>query len=125
MATRVLPDEVIAIMDTTLGEDDVQPYCDSAHVFVDALLASAGLTETILKEIEKWMAAHMVSLSKERQSKEEGAGTAYIKYAGEWAKGLEQTSYGQMAIALDPSGTLSNLSKGKGKAYTFAIPSFS
>lgn len=124
MATRILPIEVIEIMDTALTELEVLPYCDSANVFVDAVLASAGLPEEVLKEIEKWTAAHMISISKERQAKEEGAGGAYIKYAGEWTNGMQQTSYGQMAIALDPSGTLVNLAKGKGRAFTYAIPSF-
>lgn len=125
MAARVTPEEVIEIMDTALDETTVEPYCNSANVFVNAVLSTAGLDETVLKEIEKWTAAHMIAMTKERQSKEEGAGTAFIKYAGEWGKGMLQTSYGQMAIALDPSGTLENLSKGKGKAYTYAIPSFS
>jgi hypothetical protein len=37
---------------------------------------------------------------------------------------MEQTSYGQMAITLDYSGTLANLAKGKGQATTFAVTSF-
>lgn len=124
MATRVLAEEVIAIMDTSLEETVVEPYCDSANVFVNAALGTKGLTEIILKEIEKWIAAHMIAISKERQARDEGAGTAYIKYAGEWKMGLQQTSYGQMAIALDTSGTLVNIAKNKGLAYSYAVPSF-
>ena len=124
MAARVTSEEVIEIMDTALDESAVDPYCDSANVFVNATLASQGLTETVLKEIEKLIAAHMVAITKERQSKEEGAGTAFIKYAGEWKQGLSMTSYGQMAITLDPSGTLENISKGKGKASIYAVTSF-
>lgn len=124
MAARVTPDEVIAIMDTALDATAVTPYCESANVFVEATLGNSGLSESVLKEIEKWVAAHMIAITKERQTKEEGAGTAYIKYAGDWKQGLSMTSFGQMAISLDPSGTLENIAKGKGKASMYAVPSF-
>ncbi len=124
MAARVTEEEVLLIMDSALTEEAVESYVISANVFITNTLGSAGLSEALLKEIERWTAAHMIALSKERQSKEESAGTAAIKYAGQWGKGMEQTSYGQMAITLDSTGTLANLAKGKGQAYTYAVTSF-
>jgi hypothetical protein len=57
-------------------------------------------------------------------SKEEGAGGAYIKFAGDWGRGLDGTSHGQMAVMLDTTGTLAALVQRKGRAYLKAIPNF-
>ena len=80
--------------------------------------------DAVIEEIEKWIAAHMVTITRERVAREEGAGGAYIKYAGEWGAGLASTSYGQMAINLDTSNTLQALSEGKRTAMSRAIVSF-
>jgi hypothetical protein len=118
---RVASDEVLEILDTELEAYQIDPYITSASVFIDSQTALASLDESLLKEMERWLAAHMVASTKERQSKEEGAGGAYIKYAGYWALGLDGTSYGQTLLALDPTGTFSNLSKRKGQASTYAV----
>jgi hypothetical protein len=124
MATRVTASEVLAIMDSALAESDISAFLISANVFVTNNLESSGLSESVLKEIERWVTAHMVAITKERQSKDEGAGTAYIKYTGQWGEGLLQTSYGQMAINLDSSGILANLANNKMKASIFVVPEF-
>lgn len=124
MATRVTAAEVIEILDTSLTGTDVLPFVTSANIFVTASLTGKGLSDDNLKEIERWVCAHMVASTKERQSKKEEAGGAKIEYAGYWGQGLSGTSYGQMAITLDPTGTLSSLSVGKQMAYIKAIPQF-
>lgn len=124
MAKRVNADEVKAIIDTTLTSTVINSYITSANVYVDEVLTGKGLSDAILKEIERWLSAHMIASTKERQSKEEGAGGAFIKYTGYWSTGLLGTSYGQMAVSLDSSGTLDALTKGKGTVSTQAIPQF-
>jgi len=123
MALRVTEEEVLEIMDTSLTEDEVTPYITSANAFVTALLTTVT-DATVLKEVERWVTAHMIASTKERMSKEEEAGGAKIKYAGYWGTGLNGTSYGQMAIALDTSRTLAALANGKQFATTRAIPQF-
>jgi hypothetical protein len=121
---RTTVDDVINILDNTSLDDDViEGYINSANVFVTATLGTT-LTVAVLTEIEKWIAAHMITMTRERQSKEEDAGSAKIKWSGEWGKGLLFTSYGQMAVSMDTTGALNNIAKGKSNAWIYAIPNF-
>lgn len=122
---RTTVDKVIELLDeATVDEDIVESILESASVFVTAQLSSKITNLSLLTEIERWVAAHMVASTRERVSKEEGAGGAYIKYIGEWGKGLDGTSHGQMAIMLDTTGTLAALVQRKGQASMKAIPNF-
>jgi hypothetical protein len=79
-------------------------------------------TSDNLKEIERWLTAHMISISRERQTLKEEAGTVSVTYAGSFGEGLKATSYGQTVLALDTTGKMASLS---GKAVSiYAIPSF-
>ena len=123
MATRVTAAEVLEIMpaNTKLTSVTILPYITTANVFVTNALDGA-LDETILTEIERWLAAHMATVVRERLSKEAGAGGAYIKYAGVWEDELSSTQFGQMVLMLDTSNTLRNLKDGRKQARTYAIP---
>lgn len=118
---RCTPDEVkIILNDTTLSNDSIQSYIVTASTLVNTALGS-GQT-SVLKEIEKWLAAHLIAVTKERIATEEEAGGAKIKYAGSYGKGLQSTSYGQMVLTLDTTGRLASL-MGK-SAKVEAIKSF-
>lgn len=117
---RITEEDVLSIMDNDLTEGSIEPYVISANVFVTQHLGGK-LSDDVLKEVERWIAAHMVATTKDRQIKETGADNAYIKYTGYWSEGLNATSYGQMAIALDSTGTLALLAKGKKGVYTYAV----
>lgn len=114
--------DVQDIMGITLSSTYVDKYIKSANALVNQALASASLEEDTLTEIEMWIAAHMISVTRERQAKKEGAGGAEIEYTGEYGLGLNSTSFGQMAIALDSTGTLADLASGKKKATFYTIP---
>jgi len=121
MAVRVTEAEVKALLDdTTLTDPQVLAFITSANVLVNTALGT-GVTD-ILKEIEKWLACHMIAITRERQAKKEEAGGAKIEYTGVTGEGLKMTSYGQMVIALDTSGIMASLS---GKTLQiYAIKSF-
>lgn len=123
MAARVTDEEVLAILpeETAVSYENIQPFIDSANVFVTDLL-EGKLAESVLAEIEKWIAAHMASVVNDRAIKEAGAGGAYVKYAGIWGEELSATQFGQMALMLDTTNTLRNLKQGKMKAWTYAVP---
>lgn len=122
---RTTTDLVTNILDeTTLDEDVIEAYINSANVFVTAYLGTKGLSDDLLANIEMWLAAHMIVVTRERAIKEAGAGGAYVKYAGEWGEGLLGSTYGQMAVNLDTSGTLINLAKQKSSAWSKAVPNF-
>ena len=110
--------------ETVLDDTTIESFIDSANVFVTNAFSGLTVGATILAEIERWVSAHMIVSTRERVALKEGAGTAYIHYAGEWGKGLLGTSYGQMAVTLDTTGTLADLAKIKSKASIRAIPNF-
>lgn len=123
---RTTLDKVIEILDnTTLDDDIITSIINSANVFVTESLVGKGLSDAILAEIERWLAAHMIVSSRERLAAKEGAGGAFIEYAGQWGEGLLSTSYGQTAMMMDTSGTLLAIAKGKSAARIVAVTSFS
>jgi len=122
---RTTIEEVIKILDNTgLSDAILTAFVDSANVFVTQSLGSTSLSATVLTEIEKWIAAHMVAITRERTAQKEGAGGAEITYTGKWGEQLRATNYGQMAITLDTTGTLDELSNGRRSATIQAITSF-
>lgn len=105
---RTTIEDVKDIIDTELDDSRIERHMTTANVLVDSNLAGR-LSEEELTEIETWLAAHYIALTSERVAKKEGAGGASIEYAGEFGAGLSATQYGQVAIALDASGTLASL----------------
>ena len=122
MALRATELEVQVIMDTTLTTEEIKPFLIAANVFVTQSLDGVSLSNDTLKQLEIWLAAHFISVGKERVAKEAGAGGAYIKYAGEWGIGLNSTPYGQVALNLDTSKTLQELQKAKSAPIIYAVP---
>lgn len=101
-------DEVRAIIPTTIPDEDMVHFIEFADAMMD-VLRETDLPPKIMKEINRWMTAHLIASSRERQAREEGAGGAYIKYTGMSYTGLRGTTYGQQAIALDTTGTLNTI----------------
>lgn len=122
---RTTIDDVKNILDdTSLDDTVIEGFINSANVFVTETLGTKGLSADLLMNIEMWISAHMITVTRERAYKEAGAGGAYVKYAGQWGEGLLGSTYGQMAAALDLSGTLTNIAKQKSVAWTKAVPNF-
>lgn len=117
-------DDVKVLISTELTDTEITAFIDSASAFYDANLSSAGLSEALQDQITKWMTAHMIATTRERVAIEEGAGGASIKYSGTFGEGLKSTSYGQMCITLDSSGTLLAIANGKKLVYVYTIPAF-
>jgi len=104
MSVRVTATEVKAILeDTALTDLAVDAYIVSANAMVNEIMATTD-TSDLLKELERWLTAHMIAISKERQTIKEEAGTAKATYANIYGQGLKATSYGQMVLSLDTSG---------------------
>lgn len=84
-----------------------------ASMVVNSVLAECTiLSDEELTGIEKWLTAHMIASSGLcRQTTEETLGEASVKYAGEWGKKMESTSFGQMVLTLDRCGAFANTGK--------------
>ena len=122
---RTTVDDVKNILDNTgLTDAVITAFINDANIFVTAHLTGEGLDDDELESIEKWIAAHMITITRERMAAKEGAGGAEITYIGKWGEGLMSTPYGQMAIELDTSDTLLKLAQGKKEASSRAVESF-
>lgn len=85
---------------------DFQPFIAVATAFVDDIeAADASVGDGRLETIEQLVAAHLACLRYPRLSKKEIGPMAETR-AGETGMGFDATSYGQQAVALDPTGTL-------------------
>lgn len=109
MATRVTPAEVKDIIDTDLTDLRIQAMIDGANQIITKVLGSAGLAEELLKEIERWLSAHYIAATFERQAIHEVAGPAEQKFSDVFKAGLDSTTYGQTAKGLDPTGALADM----------------
>lgn len=106
---RVTEAQVTAILDTDL--DDLSPFITAASLVVDRVAAAdSTLAAADLLEIERWLAAHFAAIRDERAHSQR-QGDSSVTYQGKTGKGLEFTSYGQQAMALDPTGILRTLGK--------------
>ena len=118
---RVSADEVREIITTALLDPAIDAYIAIANPMVTNTV-TCGLAASILKEIERWLTAHMIAITNDRTTTEEKLGEATVKYAGVYGEGLKGTSYGQMVLLLDTCGSFANL--GKKSASIKSITSF-
>lgn len=112
--------DVKLILDTDLSDAIVEAFIDDANLLVTNVLGSSSLSSATLQSIEKWISAHFIASTRDRQAQEEEVKDARIKYTGKYKTGLESTSYGQQALALDTSGLLLKSFTTK-KATLFAV----
>jgi len=114
MTRKVTGEEVKQIINTALTEDEVDPFINVAHLMIEEHLAGVtSLSDDLLMEIERWLAAHFVEIRTPsvRSKGVDGANTVYqIGYLGQ---GLNATRYGQMVLLLDSTGTLAAIGKRK------------
>lgn len=98
------------------GVRDLSPFIETASALVDDVVDCASekditISDTRAELIERWLAAHAYALS-DQTYKSKSTDSASASFHGETGKGIESTKYGQMALSLDPSGCLKELSAG-------------
>ena len=102
-------EQLVNAFDTdSIDMDEVDSYIDTASVMVDSYLLNKGITEALLSQIEKYVAAHLYSIKHRYLIEEEIAG-AKGKTGFKGGVGLSGTPYGQTAITLDFTGTLAKI----------------
>lgn len=97
---------------------DVAVFTDAAILIVTEELGSSGLSAERLNLIATYLAAHYISLSDPDRdfslsSRQVGEVKEAFKDSG---KGFEATVFGQQALSLDTTGSLTAMSNKKGKA---------
>lgn len=111
MAIRVTTDEVEEIIDTRLSEARITVCIETASNLVDTQCEGEGLSDTTLKSIERWLAAHFVAVVEPRIEREK-ADVVSASYVHSVDLYLASTVWGQQAMLLDTSGNLSDLNDG-------------
>lgn len=113
MAWRVTQEDVRELIETDT-ELNLAPFIDTATALTDYVSGQdtlSVLTTALLKEIEKYLAAHFYEHRDQMYSSKK-TGDANAKFQGEWGMGLDSSKWGQTAKMLDITGTLTALSKG-------------
>jgi len=116
---RVTPAEVAAIMSETTDFGDVTPQITIANLTVTNVITDPSMSAAELKEIERWLSAHFIAVGdKSMTVKSEKADVVSQSFFGKLGLRLDNTKYGQQAIAADRSGALARLNDGKKAAAT-------
>jgi hypothetical protein len=106
MALRCSPTEVKELLDTTLTETQVLPFLLAASLLLDTHLINAGLSVALMRELERWLAAHFVCIRDPLFMQASTDGQSMTFQRGPAKDGLKATSYGQQVLLLDPTGIL-------------------
>lgn len=109
MPKRTSATAVLAIIETDLTEDQVQPFIETANIEINGALLSyvPAFTAAELEMIERWLAAHIIAIFDPRANKESADGLSFT-YEGSTGEGLSGSKYGQQVKRLDRSGRLSS-----------------
>lgn len=103
---------------------DVSAFLEIAQNFADELLSGKGLSEDTLDSIVIYLTAHLLVLTEEggglRRQKMGDSDESY-RVPGDKETGFSQTRFGQMAMILDPTGTLAGIGANNGLKAKFEI----
>ena len=93
------------------------PFIDTANAIVSrvatmAVAAGFTLSTAELELIERWLSAHAYVMNDQVAKNRSFAGGVSATYQGEQGMYFEASKYGQMAMALDFSGSLRKISRG-------------
>lgn len=104
---RTSKSQVLAFIQTSVT--DITPYALMAHSLIDELLVPLNeLDEQRLTQIETLLTCHFIFVY-ERTARLETAGPVTAQYDGATSMVFMASIQGQMALALDTTGTLAGL----------------
>lgn len=111
MTTRVDPTEVQRVIKTKLDDSDIYEHIQVANRLVTDLLVGKGMSADRLRDVELYLAAHFISMKDQDagQTVSKSAGETEATYGGNLSEALSHTRYGQQALILDTSGTLTSV----------------
>ena len=119
MAARVTVEDLKKILPTEAKDDDVSIFITNANLLVDEELLSQGVSESRLKLIELYLAAHFWIITSEKGGltrQKIGDSEDFFQAWTNTEKGLQATRYGQQASMMDTTGKLAALATGRLRA---------
>ena len=102
---------VRTVMSTGLEDVEIEGIIEVANRMVTNIMSGEAVAEEVLTDIETWLTAHLIAIGKERQTKDERVGDVWVKYNENKYQFLMSTTYGQMVVMLDPTGSFQKTSK--------------
>jgi hypothetical protein len=108
--------DVRTIITTSLSDSQVTSFITDSNLIVTSKFDGVTIDDDLLEAIEKWLTAHLITMSQKRQLSDQKVGEASVKYAGKFGLYLEHTTYGQMVISLDSTNTMQDSQAGKIRA---------
>jgi hypothetical protein len=112
---RITASEVKEVFETDLTDAQIDAFITAANLIVTDQL-SGEHSDSLLKEIERYMAAHLAASRDQRIVSEKHVDMS-VAYQGKYGMNLMSTDYGQTAATLDSSGKLANLGKKKAQFF--------
>lgn len=117
--------DVREVIDTDLTDAQINRFINQAYFRTIPLASKLGACggSDVLAEIQALLAAHFISITRERQVHSESVeGGASVTFEGNTGEGLRATTYGQAALDLDCSGLLAKagLKKATMRVYSHA-----
>lgn len=105
--TRITPDDVVEILDTDLGEVELQAFIEDAHLVVTERCAPHTDDTGALAAVETYLAAHLAT-SKDPRVESFSHESVSVTHATEGGG----NKYWHKAIMMDPTGRLARPNKG-------------
>lgn len=112
MAIRTTSGAVEAILVKNYdGATTLTPFITAGSTMTDEIVVFAAeqeltaLTDAKLEVIERWLSAHFYAVMAQLYKTKHSPGQSAV-FQGDTAMFLESTTYGQMAMTLDPTGYL-------------------
>ena len=96
-------EDVKNILDTSLTDSRIDAFIASAEVITGGI---DSLPQATIDEITKWLTAHFI-VARTGQAVSVKAGSVAADFANVYSGRLSSTAYGQTAMSLDSTGTLS------------------
>ena len=108
--TRVEVSDIRDIIDTKLGDTEIEAFILAANLIVTEDLSTKSVLSTErLQMIELYLSAHFVTLRDRRESSRSLGDGSTTTFEGQTGLFLTSSHYGQTAIMLDSTGTLSTI----------------
>lgn len=89
---------------TQLSDSDIDKFITRADNYYSDLTSDASVGSTMKDQVVENLAAHEIKQGPERQTASNDVAGA--TYTNEYGQGLEATTFGQTALAKDPTGEL-------------------
>lgn len=112
---RVSEDDLAAILDvppSNIADGTVQltAFLQDAELIVTETLYGQGMTDSRLAIVQKYIAAHLYTIAKERGGiARDKVGEAMTDYVTAKGSGFHSTHFGTMALGFDTTGLLAQM----------------